>query len=284
MRLKRYKSFRKTLRFYRVNFNLQEPFHVLIDGTFILQALRGKVHIKEQLPKILGGKMTPMVTPCTLNELRNIGDKASGASIIAKGYYRLKCHHKDPIGARECIESVIGEDNDRRFLVATNDDSLRSNLRKLPCCPLLFLRGEGVPVLEEPNQASRWEVQNQTAKKQSVGTWERPKLKELQRSEDTRKAAKEARESKKKKKKRSTKGVNPLSCKKKKKKHAAASDGGGGPRSFGEGGEGAGSKRKRTRSRRQRGSAGASSPNGVGDEPTRKKSRRDVESSPAMAG
>lgn len=52
------------MRFYQTVFGFQEPYRALIDGTFINAALKSKVHIKEQLPKLLGGRTTPVVTEC----------------------------------------------------------------------------------------------------------------------------------------------------------------------------------------------------------------------------
>ena len=40
---------------------------------------------QEQLPKMLEGRTTPMVTNCVLEEFRSLGDRALGAAIIAKG-------------------------------------------------------------------------------------------------------------------------------------------------------------------------------------------------------
>ena len=47
---------------------------------------------QEQLPKMLEGRSTPMVTNCVLEELRGLGDRALGAAIIAKGWlWRMSC-------------------------------------------------------------------------------------------------------------------------------------------------------------------------------------------------
>lgn len=72
---------------------------ILVDGTFIMAALKNKIHIKEQFPKILNGKTTPIITDCILKELEMLnnteGKKAdfSGAKLIARGYFRHKCGH-----------------------------------------------------------------------------------------------------------------------------------------------------------------------------------------------
>lgn len=57
MKIKRQKQAKKTLSFYKYNFNFREPFQILIDGTFCQAALKNKIQIKEQLPKYLMGEI-----------------------------------------------------------------------------------------------------------------------------------------------------------------------------------------------------------------------------------
>jgi len=195
---------------------VQEPYHVLVDGTFLTHALQQKIHVKEQLPKMLEGRTTPMVTGCVLAELRSLGERALGAAIIAKGYYRLKCgHDEDPISASKCILQQIGKSNERRLFVATQDGELRNQLREIPGVPILRLNGQ-VPQLEEPSASSRSTAGASEAKKLKPSDWEKPKLPELQARELKAKEASEAKPKKRKKRK----GQNPLSCKKAKPKKA----------------------------------------------------------------
>lgn len=212
MRVKRHKNHRRIMRFYRLHFGVHEPYHVIVDGTFITHALQQKIHIKEQLPKVLEGRATPMVTGCVMAELRKLGDRAMGAAIIAKGFYRLKCGHDDaPLGAAQCVAQQIGESNERRFLVATQDPILSKRLRSVPGVPLLRLHGQ-VPQLEEPSDVSRGTAGAQEARKMKAKDWEKPKLPEL--------AAKEAKikelAERPPKKRKGPKCANSLSCKKKK--------------------------------------------------------------------
>lgn len=57
MKIKRQKQAKKTISFYKYNFNFREPFQILIDGTFCQAALKNKIQIKEQLPKYLMGEV-----------------------------------------------------------------------------------------------------------------------------------------------------------------------------------------------------------------------------------
>ena len=78
MKVKRYKHAKKVLTFYKNTFKIREPYQIIgehllhhslashfhpcaddcaVDGTFCQAALKGKIQIKEQLPKYLGGRI-----------------------------------------------------------------------------------------------------------------------------------------------------------------------------------------------------------------------------------
>jgi len=221
MRLKRNKQHRRTLRFFRLAFGFQEPFRVLVDGTFITHALQHKFHVKEQLPKLLEGRATPVITNCILAELRSLGSHALGAAIIAKGYYRVKCNHMEAVGAAQCMSEQIGSRNERKFAVATQDVEFAKLLRKVPGVPLIRLNGQ-VPVVEEPSAASRANAVAGEARKMGPSDWERPKLPALQEREASVMVA-----AAKPRKRRGPKGANPLSCRKPQMKHTQAASGPG---------------------------------------------------------
>mmetsp|Transcript_36627 Transcript_36627/g.85221 ORF Transcript_36627/g.85221 Transcript_36627/m.85221 type:complete len:297 (+) Transcript_36627:68-958(+) len=208
MKIKRKKRHGRIMRFFRMSFGVKEPYHVLVDGTFLTGALQHKIHVKEQLPKVLTGKATPMVTECVLAELRGLGERALGAAIIAKGYYRLKCGHEKAIGASDCIYQQIGEKNTRHLCVASQDIQLVRNLRQVPGVPLLRLAGQ-VPRLEEPSSASTAAAKAGEKKRMGASDWEKPRLPVL--TELEKKRAEAAANPKKRK---GAKAPNPLSCKK----------------------------------------------------------------------
>ncbi|OII75237.1 protein tRNA synthetase class II [Cryptosporidium ubiquitum] len=99
MKIGRKKQIKRILKYYKINYGFEEPYRLLIDGTFIMAALKNKIHIKEQFPKILNGKTTPIITDCIyreiemLNNLENKKADFSGAKLIARGYFRHKCGH-----------------------------------------------------------------------------------------------------------------------------------------------------------------------------------------------
>ena len=55
MRIKRSKSYKKHIKFYRTIFGFQEPFQVLVDGNFFQYCAKVKFDPKEMLGKIVNG-------------------------------------------------------------------------------------------------------------------------------------------------------------------------------------------------------------------------------------
>eukprot|EP00468_Gymnochlora_sp_CCMP2014_P014219 CAMPEP_0167768840 /NCGR_PEP_ID=MMETSP0110_2-20121227/16915_1 /TAXON_ID=629695 /ORGANISM="Gymnochlora sp., Strain CCMP2014" /LENGTH=268 /DNA_ID=CAMNT_0007657607 /DNA_START=19 /DNA_END=825 /DNA_ORIENTATION=- len=181
---------------------------MIVDGEFIQQALRYKVHIKEQIPKLFSSPVMPCVTRCTVSALRKKGDSHSGASLIAKRFTRVPCIHEGIIDERECISGLAGKSNDQHYCYAAQDVKLRNTIRKVPAAPLSFLR-EAVPILETPSQASKVKAKEAMDEKRGLSTFEEKNLTELREENKTEK---------KRRKRKGPKGPNPLSCKKKRRK------------------------------------------------------------------
>jgi len=218
MRIERGKAVRKNLKFFRLAYGVQDPYKVLVDGTFLVTAMRTKYGIKEQLPKMLNNKnVTPMTTGCVIAELRSLGDQGQGAAINAKNFYRLKCEHVDsPVGAAKCILDQIGSENSRKFMVATQDYTLQQALRDTPGVPLIRMNHQ-VALLEDPSPASHWKQDAAEKRRLEASAWEKKKLPELRETEQKAKlnALVQAQG---KVKKKGPKGANPMSCMKGKKK------------------------------------------------------------------
>lgn len=140
--------------------------------------------------------------------MEKLGSKLFGALKIIKGYIPHKCSHKSkPVTGSECFLSMLENNNEKHYMIATQDRDLQDKLRALPGIPLLYLHIK-TPVLEEPSEAS----QNIVKQKMSgLLTTEMNALQELK----TKLGLTNSEDVPKKKKKK--KGPNPLSCKKKKK-------------------------------------------------------------------
>ncbi|XP_026193763.1 rRNA-processing protein UTP23 homolog [Cyclospora cayetanensis] len=98
MRVARKKSFKKIMRFYATHFGIQEPYQLIVDGTFLAACIRHKVNVAELLPRVLCGKTTMYVTPCIMKEVRTLPG-AQGAAAAAKRYKRYPCKHAEEAAA-----------------------------------------------------------------------------------------------------------------------------------------------------------------------------------------
>uniref|UniRef100_A0A8C2LHC3 UTP23 small subunit processome component n=1 Tax=Cricetulus griseus TaxID=10029 RepID=A0A8C2LHC3_CRIGR len=56
MKITRQKHAKKHLGFFRNHFGVREPYQILLDGTFCQAALRGRIQLREQLPRYLMGE------------------------------------------------------------------------------------------------------------------------------------------------------------------------------------------------------------------------------------
>ncbi|XP_041867444.1 rRNA-processing protein UTP23 homolog [Melanotaenia boesemani] len=214
MKIKRQKQAKKTISFYKYNFNFREPFQILIDGTFCQAALKNKIQIKEQLPKYLMGEVQLCTTNCALKELETLGNQLYGAKIILQRFQVRKCpHFKNPVSASECLLSMLEETNPHHYFVATQDHSLTAGLKKIPGVPLLYIVLNTI-VLDKPSQESLDHVQA-VQLGELVSPAQQQSIRSLKEEQGISNKDGERRG---KKRKRKQSNPNPLSCLKKKKK------------------------------------------------------------------
>ncbi|NXX82659.1 UTP23 protein, partial [Urocolius indicus] len=212
MKLTRQKHAKKIMSFYRHNFHLSEPFHVLLDGTFCQAALRNKIQIREQLPGYLSGATQLCTTRCIIKELESLGKALYGAKLIAQRFQVRNCsHHKDPVSGSACLLSMIEEGNPHHFFIATQDKDLANKVKKKAGVPLLFII-QNTMVLDKPSPKSLAFVQKLQTN-ELVPEHQKQSILQLKEKEGLVK-----QESEKRRKRKRAGGPNPLSCLKKKKK------------------------------------------------------------------
>ncbi|KAM4630214.1 rRNA-processing protein UTP23 homolog [Polymixia lowei] len=214
MKIKRQKQAKKTISFYKYNFNFRQPFQILIDGTFCQAALKNKIQIKEQMPKYLMGEVHLCTTNCALKELESLGKELYGAKIILQKFQVRHCNHfKNPVPASECLLSMLEETNPHHYFVATQDFSVTTGLKKIPGVPLLYIVLNTI-VLDKPSQSSVDRVQA-VQMGELVTPAQQQTISGLKQEQGI--GPKEG-ERRGKKRKRKQSNPNPLSCMKKKKK------------------------------------------------------------------
>jgi len=164
------------------------------------------------LTKILNGNVRIFMTKCIKKSVEQLGLK------IPKLTY-LKCNHGSN-DSEECIKSVIEENP--KYFIAVQDETLRKELAKIPGIPLLYLTNN-VMMLEPPSLASKKLVQERgeqhTNAPRNIVKMARKVSKEIHQEEnesDTKQYNSALRYLNRNNTK--AKGPNPLSVKKKQKK------------------------------------------------------------------
>ena len=232
MRYGRAKQARKTLQFFQRSLGLTAPYHIILDGTFIVTMLTQKVHLRDRLDRTLQhGKFTLYVTRSALNELEILTDTAPKNKEIFLQARQWGLDESD-----EILENVSKEDIDADgvgesgkdilkhvadhpgYIVATQDETLLDILRKHGKAPLLRV-SRGVLLLENPSKSSQQQA-TQTEKKKwtvagSVNKEEKALVKHVR--EEQRSCRPQNSSISQIRTLKKAKGPNPLSCKSKKR-------------------------------------------------------------------
>jgi U3 small nucleolar RNA-associated protein 23 len=128
---------------------------------------------------------------------------------VAKRFQLRNCgHHKDPQSATECVLNMISDGNPHHYFVATQDQELRGNLRKIAGVPLLHIVSNTI-VLENPTRVSQKAHDEVCSSKVQPTEHEQSVITALN-------SASGITETRRKRKKK-PKGPNPLSVKKSRK-------------------------------------------------------------------
>ncbi|CAH0749287.1 unnamed protein product [Diatraea saccharalis] len=181
----------------------------------ITKKQKEQINIREQLPKYLNGQLKLLTTRCVIIETERIAKKTHGALTILKQYGIHECGHKEPVSGAKCIMSMIGNSNEKHYILATQDRDLQDKLRAKAAIPLLYLHNKS-PTLAKPSKAS-YDKAGQTLQCSTVfiSETQNETLKSMKKALGVEDKVEEIKVPIKKKK---THNPNPLSCKKKKKK------------------------------------------------------------------
>ena len=148
-----------------------------------------------------------VITQCSISELYKTGDQAVIA--LAKKCERRRCGHiPEPLIGHDCITACLNieGENKHRYILATQDEELRAEMRSVPGVPMVYIR-RAVMIMEPPSPASL--TRRDAREREKLGGLEKRKR---EGGED------EGEEGVKRKKRKGPKEPNPLSVKKKKKR------------------------------------------------------------------
>ena len=145
-----------------------------------------------------------MITQCSISELYKTKDQAAIA--LAKTCERRRCGHvPDPVSGQQCLTACINisGENKHRYILATQDETLRRETRLLPGVPMVYIR-RAVMIMEPPSPATL--AKREALEREKLGGGSLGKRKRDESGEE-----------KIQKKRKGPKEPNPLSVKKKKK-------------------------------------------------------------------
>ena len=146
------KWIKKTLNFYKYIFKFDSPFKVIIDGNFASVALNKKFEMKSALEKLLDEKVILIIPSCIFKEVQSISDKLPGLLQLLSQYKIEECTH-GLLSPTNCIRDYIGNKNQSKYFVATQDNFLRVQLRNIPGVPLIFFE-QNMLLMDKPSKIS----------------------------------------------------------------------------------------------------------------------------------
>jgi len=245
MRHGRAKQARRTLQFFERAAGIRPPYHLLVDGTFVIAVLKYKLPWQDRFDKLLQHAHFDLaVCSSTITELKALQAQTTDGSMFIEAIQWCKdnCEVIDEVPSKKDISSsdslseaaadilsvaVSANVSDetqqkhvdkpqKRYFCATQDEELLHQLRQYTI-PIIRLARGSVLLLEQPSKAAAGTVQRQERQKWTQVTTEpEKKLVELvkQHNQETQKQSTQQQQPRHQRKKSKAKGPNPLSCKK----------------------------------------------------------------------
>ena len=149
---KKDKWIKKTINFYKFIFKFESPFKVIIDGNFASVALNKKFEIKSSLEKLLDEKVILIIPSCIFQEVQSLENKIPGLLKLLSQYKIEQCSH-GLLSPTNCIRDYIGNKNQSKYFVATQDNFLRKQLRNVPGVPIIFF-DQNMLLMDKPSKVS----------------------------------------------------------------------------------------------------------------------------------
>jgi len=149
---KKDKWIKKTLNFYKFIFKFDSPYKVIIDGNFAAMALNKKFEMKSALEKLLDSKVILTIPSCIFTEVQSLESKIPGLLKLLSQYKIQQCPH-GLLSPTNCIRDYIGNKNQSKYFVATQDNFLRMQLRNIQGVPLIFFE-QNMLLMDKPSRVS----------------------------------------------------------------------------------------------------------------------------------
>ncbi|KAF0699345.1 Aste57867_10061 [Aphanomyces stellatus] len=154
MRYLRAKHIRKALRQFQFLCGIKPPYKVLLDGNFIAMCIKMHVDIAVRVPKFLQtDKCTYFVTRAVLDELKLLSDADGDMLAAYESARKFEVVESKTDDVTQAMLAAVGDRNDKKYIVATQETELRAQLRRVPGVPLIYLN-RSVLVFEDMSEAT----------------------------------------------------------------------------------------------------------------------------------
>ena len=246
MRHGRAKQARRTLQFFERAAGIHPPYHLIVDGTFVIAVLKHNLPWQERIDKLLQHTSFDLfVCASTMMELKKLQEQEKEGCVFSEAikWCQENCKEIDRISnqqgggsaasaslsdaaadilriaapANESGETnVNGAKTSMRYFCATQDEELLDQLRQHPI-PIIRLARGSVLLLEQPSKMATGTAERQERLKITHAMSEPERKLVAMVKQQTRlekKQSSTATSQPLKRKKGKAKGPNPLSCKK----------------------------------------------------------------------
>jgi U3 small nucleolar RNA-associated protein 23 len=115
-------------------------------------ALNKKFEMKSALEKLLDSKVILTIPSCIFTEVQSLESKIPGLLKLLSQYKIQQCPH-GLLSPTNCIRDYIGNKNQSKYFVATQDNFLRMQLRNIPGVPLIFFE-QNMLLMDKPSRVS----------------------------------------------------------------------------------------------------------------------------------
>jgi U3 small nucleolar RNA-associated protein 23 len=115
-------------------------------------ALNKKFEMKSALEKLLDSKVILLIPSCIFTEVQSLESKIPGLLKLLSQYKIQQCPH-GLLSPTNCIRDYIGNKNQSKYFVATQDNFLRIQLRNIPGVPLIFFE-QNMLLMDKPSKVS----------------------------------------------------------------------------------------------------------------------------------
>jgi U3 small nucleolar RNA-associated protein 23 len=255
MRHGRAKAARRTLQFFHRTQGIHSPYHILLDGTFVVAVMKYNLPLMERLDRLLQHAAVHLfMTRSSVEELEKLKEHAATGSdnkVLLEQAHQWATKHcqgnilTDIPSREDCSSSIhksvwdklsaagqdllclvasksAGEQGKQKYFVASQDETLLDVVRNLGSVPVIRLQRGSVLLLESPSKvASQQDSREERQKWSGKGsvTAQEKKLVDCVKEQERRERRKEidtiGSTATSGRRKQKAKGPNPLSAKKK---------------------------------------------------------------------